>query len=783
MKIGIYVEHARDERPTGIGLHIRNLLDSLAALDRENQYLLYYPCDPRDPAKGFPHAPDQANFRPRPVLLPSRWRNDHPTLWWKYYLPLVLRWDGVNVFHGPNYYLPAFDRRRSIVTIHDLAFFHMPVQGEAFDAALRKWTQFSLARAARVIALSENTRRDIEALGVEPKRIRVIYGGGHWLPEGDIPYERRQELRATVKLPERYVLFVGTLQPRKNVPFLLRAFAQLKRQTSLPHGLVLVGQRQTGDELARLMAQLGIGSDVVVAGYVRDWQLPLLYKMADAFVLPTLYEGFTLVTLEAMAYGVPVIATDTSSIREGTGDAALLVPVNDDAALTEALQRVLTDQALRDRMIALGKEQAKKFTWEQCARQTLALYEEVCVASDTLALPHKEGGRKGRTLLVSENFPPKVGGSGRWLWELYRRLPREGYVIAAGEDSRQGDFDRTHDLRVFRLPLSMRTRGMVSFHGLKGYLRGVRRLWRLVRQKNVRTIHCGRCLPEGWMAWIVRRFTGVPYLLFVHGEEMNTASTSRELTWMARRVLGGARLIIANSRNTETILRNEWCAPPERIRVLHPGVDTQRFVPAPRDETPRAQLGWGSRPVLLTVGRLQKRKGHDRLISALPAIRQQFPDILYAIVGGGEERPALDRLVAENGLKGHVQFMGEVADDQLVACYQQCDLFVLPNRQIGRDIEGFGMVLLEAQACGKPVVAGASGGTAETMQLGTTGEIVPCEDPTLLADTVVRLLADPDRLIAMGATGRAWCEANFDWEILVQRAQDIFGAVARPLGE
>src|SRR5438270_9648939 len=119
------------------------------------------------------------------------------------------------------------------------------------------------------------------------------------------------------------------------------------------------------EEMDQLIRELGIGEDVIIPGWVEAWQVPLFYKMADLFVLPTLYEGFTLVTLEAMAYGIPVIATDTSSIREGTGDAAVLVPVNDDEALARALHTVLTDDAVRQQLIARGREQAKKFTWEE----------------------------------------------------------------------------------------------------------------------------------------------------------------------------------------------------------------------------------------------------------------------------------------------------------------------------------------------------------------------------------------------------------------------------------
>ncbi len=148
--------------------------------------------------------------------------------------------------------------------------------------------------------------------------------------------------------------------------------------------------------------------------------------------------------------------------------------------------------------------------------------------------------------------------------------------------------------------------------------------------------------------------------------------------------------------------------------------------------------------------------------------------MLYAIAGDGEERPALGRLVAVEGLEHHVQFLGEVADELLVQCYQQCDLFVLPNRQVGRDIEGFGMVLLEAQACGKPVIAGASGGTAETMRIPDTGLVVPCDGPDELAASVVKILPDVRRRARMGAAARAWVVEHFDWQNLSREAEALF---------
>jgi phosphatidylinositol alpha-1,6-mannosyltransferase len=378
-------------------------------------------------------------------------------------------------------------------------------------------------------------------------------------------------------------------------------------------------------------------------------------------------------------------------------------------------------------------------------------------------------------LLVSNIFPPKTGGSGRWFWEIYRRLPREEFLIAAGEDPRQKGFDATHDLRVLRLPLAMRAWGIRSLEGLRGYFRTVSRLSRVVRAHRVAMVHAARCLPEGVMALALRYLCGVPYACYIHGEDVNSASTSRELTWLVRRVLHGADFLIPNSRNTAALLRDEWDMPAARVRLLYPGVDTERFRPAARDPAVRARLGWGDRRVVLTVGRLQKRKGQDQMIRALAQVRKAVPDVLYVIVGDGEEREPLRRLAAEEGLGRHVQFRGEVDDADLVRCYQQCDLFVLSNREeAARDIEGFGMVLLEAQACGRPVVAGASGGTAETMRIPETGRIVCCDGPDALAALVIELLSDPPLRNRMGAAGRQWVAGQFDWDVLSRQAAQLF---------
>lgn len=380
-----------------------------------------------------------------------------------------------------------------------------------------------------------------------------------------------------------------------------------------------------------------------------------------------------------------------------------------------------------------------------------------------------------KALLISEIFPPRHGGSGRWFVELYSRLPKEDSVIAAGsvEGDDDADADLADRLKIERLGLSSANWGLRSLEGLRFYVRTHRQLATLAKAHGVSAIHCGRCLPEGVMGWLLSKRLGIPFLCYVHGEDIQTAQSSRELSWIIRRVFKAAVVIIANSHNSAELLSRDWGVQKEKIAVLHPGMDADRFVPAPRDEQIREFLSWDGRKTILTVGRLQRRKGHDMMIQALPRIRERVPDVLYSIIGDGEERQRLQALARDLEVTDQVQFLGEVTDAQMIQCYQQCALFALPNRTDGADIEGFGMVLAEAQACGKAVLAGDSGGTRETMLIEETGVIADCKSPDTLAAAVIDLLTARD-LEAMGARGREHVATTLDWRVHVQKAAAIF---------
>jgi phosphatidylinositol alpha-1,6-mannosyltransferase len=385
--------------------------------------------------------------------------------------------------------------------------------------------------------------------------------------------------------------------------------------------------------------------------------------------------------------------------------------------------------------------------------------------------------RKGGAIVLSEIFPPTKGGSGKWLSEIYSRMPGRSCVMVVGDAHCGADSyfcDEEYPQLVFRENLAMAFRGVSKFASLRDYHRIFRTVCQLAKSHQIQSIHASRPLFEGLVARLVKIRLGLSYVCFVHGEDINIAKTSRELTLLTQSVLRHAEKLIANSSFTRDLLLNDWNVPSDRIEMMHPGVDCEFFTPP---ETPHLrQLFREDQKVLLTVGRLQERKGHDTLISGLPEILRQFPDVLYAIAGDGEQRPVLQQMVSRLELEDHVRFLGEIDDSTLRQAYRECDLFALPNRTIGRDVEGFGIVLLEAQACGKPVIAGKSGGTQDTLLPERTGFLIDCQDPknpSELVKAICKLLADDSERDRMGRNARTFVQNSFDWQSLAKKAEGI----------
>jgi glycosyltransferase involved in cell wall biosynthesis len=355
---------------TGIGHYTDALAQSLARQHTGHEYVLLSPFDfPFDATNGHPNNLTKQFFPVRSVF----------RKWWLAGLPAMLQISPLDLFHGTNYCIPVYAPCPTVVTIHDLSLFTQSHTHEAPNVARgRRRMPLMARRASAIIAPSEWTRREIvEHLGVRPEKIRVIYEAARdgMSPQ---PAARRQPVLDKYQIRPPYLLYVGTIEPRKNLLTLIRAYEALLRETEHKPQLVLAGGRGwLCDEVFALVESLRLGDRVRFTGYVSDDELPALYSAAQTFLYPSFYEGFGLPPLEAMACGAPVIASNASSLPEVVGGAGQTHDPNDAPAITRAIATLLDDAQMRDHFIQAGRAQAARFSWDRAARETQALYDEV----------------------------------------------------------------------------------------------------------------------------------------------------------------------------------------------------------------------------------------------------------------------------------------------------------------------------------------------------------------------------------------------------------------------
>ena len=363
-----------------------------------------------------------------------------------------------------------------------------------------------------------------------------------------------------------------------------------------------------------------------------------------------------------------------------------------------------------------------------------------------------------RTLVVTNDFPPRVGGVQQYVWNLVSELPADKVAVMAPRWEGWREHDEALPFRVQRFPTTF----MWPTRDVAGRTRD------LIRQHGADVVFFGAALPLALLGRGLGR-RGIPHVVATHGFEYWTA-----LTPVASAVLSSATSradhVLAISRFTAGAIRQ---AVPSRVplSLLPPGVDAERFHPdLPTSDRIRAKHRLGERPLVVCVSRLVPRKGQDVLIKAMPAIMRRVPDAHLLVVGDGPDRARLQALAAD-APRGSVTFTGQVPDDELPAYHAAADVFAMPcrSRKAGLEVEGFGIVFLEAAACGKPTVAGDSGGAAEAVVDGETGLVVDGKHPGAVAEAVSALLADPVRAEVMGKAGRARVERSFAWPLLAER--------------
>jgi glycosyltransferase involved in cell wall biosynthesis len=362
----------------GIGRFVRNLIGAVVANDPTDAFLLLHaaPNPGREPTY-----PTAANVSHRALRISERWTN---IIWHRLQVPLPADWltGPVDLFHSPDFVLPPVRAARSILTVHDLAFLLYPECADArLRAYLEKTVPRSVQRADYVVADSENTRNDVICLlGVPPDRVTVVPGGVDPVFRPVTDPARLTALRQMLGIDPvtPYILFIGVIEPRKNLMGLIEAFDVLKSRRPLPHKLVVAGRRGWLSEATMERADRSQYRDeIIFPGYIPESELPTLYSAAEAFAFPSHYEGFGLPVLEAMACGTPVVASRASSLPEIVGDAGMQVDPDDSERLASALELLALNPEMRADFRERGIARAATFTWDAAARVMLDVYHRV----------------------------------------------------------------------------------------------------------------------------------------------------------------------------------------------------------------------------------------------------------------------------------------------------------------------------------------------------------------------------------------------------------------------
>lgn len=380
MRIGIDYSAALNQR-AGIGRLVRNQVNALAEIDRTNEYVLFHPRPNNGASVQYPTA---ENFVRREVAVRERWLT---IAWHRAHLPLPADWlsGPIDLYHSPDFVLPPLRKARGILTVHDLAFLLHP---ECAHDRLRDYLEAVVPRSVRradlIIVDSENTRNDVVVLlGISPDRVDVVPGGveGRFEPVHD--EEQLARARKVLGVKEApFILSLGVLEPRKNLNTLMDAFAILKRSGRIPdHKLVLAGGRGWLVEgILAHFADSPVREDILLPGFVPDDLLPAIYSAADVLAFPSLYEGFGLPILEAMACGAPVVSSNTSCLPEVAEGAAVLVAPEKTEELADALERTLSDGSLRADLRRRGRARAAQYTWRDAAEKLLNVYRRLGAA-------------------------------------------------------------------------------------------------------------------------------------------------------------------------------------------------------------------------------------------------------------------------------------------------------------------------------------------------------------------------------------------------------------------
>ncbi|MCX6745467.1 MAG: glycosyltransferase family 4 protein [Candidatus Parcubacteria bacterium] len=379
-------------------------------------------------------------------------------------------------------------------------------------------------------------------------------------------------------------------------------------------------------------------------------------------------------------------------------------------------------------------------------------------------MPAKGGSASGgrKTLLITIDFPPQTGGVANYLANFCQNLPDNKLVVLANKVENVHHFDGHQKYKIIR-------ENLLSRYFWPKWLRTYFIARKIIREEKIEQIIISHILPMGYIALMLK----LPFIIILHGYDIMNAQKSSWKKYWAKKILSKARYIIVNSHNTQKQVL-KLSIPENKITIVYPcpNIKTEQLNEHEK-QIIKNELNLHHKKIMISVGRLTPRKGFDKVIEALPEVIKQIPNLVYIIVGNGPDRERLEKLAEDLKVRGNLIIAEDIPNSNLSAFYDLANIFIMPARQIGEDIEGFGIVYLEANLFSKPVIAGRSGGVEDAVLDGQTGILVNPESVQEIGSAILRLFNDPELANKLGIQGKERVLLEFQWPKQIEKIKNI----------
>jgi len=665
----------------------------------------------------------------------------------------------------------------SVITLHGGDVYVNAAEGYDFPTRwyVRPVLKRTLRAASALTAISEDCKQHALNAGAAESSISVVMNGADLRRFSPAPVAAAAAEAETKPFGQHMVFACRQLFPRKGIRFLIEAVAKLKpRYPDI--SLMIAGDGFERPELEKLARNLGVAERTTFLGWTANKDLPQYFRGSVVSVIPSLEEGFGIPAAEAMGCEIPVVATDAGGLPEVVADGVtgFVVPKGDAGALAAAMDKLLADPGLRERMGKAGRVRAlERFDWDRTVDQFNQVYERVLgrgsvVAPDTMrpapALAPPE--QRLKILKTSYEYPPLGGGGAKVVYGLASRLAERGHEVDLVTMAFRGlpRRESLNGVAIRRVPGIRFRMSTCSFPEMIPYaiLAPFYALKR-VRSRGYAINHTHFIYPGGIVSYFLKRWTGLPYVITAHGSDVPGYNPDRFkllhriLRPIWRKVVADADLILCPSKSIEDLIKAN--ALTVRTRIIPNAIDTNKF--KPRDKDPRN---------LLIVTRMFERKGVQFALRALAELPGMFN---INIVGDGPYLDTLKSLARE--LNVDATFWGHVDNDsqELKDLYETASIFVFTS-----EAENFPIVLLEAMIAGAAIITSSGTGCAEVV--GNAGLLVPVKDAPAIKAALQQLQADPALVQKLGQTARQRVIARFSWDGVIDQHLEVYRELQVP---